>query len=86
MPYQEAPAPPMTPELYAACDRAVHLVLPDGTLLRAGRAVLYMLEKAGWGWTARVLAWPPLVWLVELGYRIVADNRAFFSRFLFRRE
>jgi hypothetical protein len=29
---------------------------------------------------------PPLVWLVELGYRIVARHRGVFSRLMFRRE
>lgn len=84
MPYQEAPAPPMTPELYRACDRAVHVIRPDGRVLRAGRASLHALEIAGWGWKARFLSWPPMIWFVELGYWIVARNRRFFSRLLFR--
>ena len=84
MPYQEAPSPPMTPELYRACARAVHVIRSDGALLRAGRAMLFMLEMTGWGVAARVLSRPPLIWAVELGYRIIADNRSFFSRFLFR--
>ena len=49
-PYQEASSPPMTPELNAACGRAVHVVQSDGTILRAGRAVLFILEEIGWGW------------------------------------
>lgn len=85
-PYQEAPSPPMTPALYAACEKAVHVVRPDGTLLRGGRATLFILERLGWGWFARLLALPPLVWGVELLYRLVAANRPFFSRFLFRHE
>lgn len=86
MPYQVAPSPPMNPELYAACDRAVHLILPDGTVMRAGRAALCMLEMVGWGRFARLLAWPPFIWFIELGYRVVADNRQFFSRIMFRSE
>ncbi len=85
-PYQEAPSPPMTPALYAACERAVHVVTPDGTTLRAGRAALYVLERIGWGWFARLLGLPPFIWLVELGYRIVSSNRPFFARFLFTRN
>jgi len=84
--YQEAPSPPMTPALYAACAHAVHVVKADGTVLRAGRASLYVLEHLGWGRIARVLAHPPFIWIIELGYRIVAANRPFFARFLFRRE
>jgi predicted DCC family thiol-disulfide oxidoreductase YuxK len=84
VPYQEAPSPPMTPALYAACKQAVHVVQRDGTILKAGRAVLHILEHAGWGRLARVLAHPPFLWLVEPAYRVVARNRPFFGRFLFR--
>jgi predicted DCC family thiol-disulfide oxidoreductase YuxK len=86
LPYQEAPSPPMTPALHEACARAVHVVKSDGTLLRAGRATLFILEQIGWGWFARVLSWPPFIWIVELVYSLVANNRRFFSRFLFRDE
>jgi len=86
VPYQQAPSPPMTPELAAACERALYVVHPDGSTTRAGRAILYMLAVIGHPWPARVLSWPPLVWLVELGYRIVAGNRHLFSRILFTRE
>jgi len=74
IPYQQAPSPPMTPDLRRACARAVHLLTADGELLRAGYPVL-----------ARVLAVPPLVWAVELGYWLVARNRQLASRVLFRR-
>jgi predicted DCC family thiol-disulfide oxidoreductase YuxK len=84
-PYQEAPSPPMTPRLYEACARAVHLITPDGRVYQDGRAVLAVLGLLGWRWTTAVLSLPPLVWAVELGYRIVAGNRPFFGRFLFRR-
>jgi predicted DCC family thiol-disulfide oxidoreductase YuxK len=83
-PYRQAPSPPMTPELERACARAVHVVTADGRVLRAGRASLFVLENIGWGGTARMLALPPFIWIVELGYRIVAANRPLLSRFLFR--
>ena len=86
VPYQEAPSPPMSPELAAACERAVHVLTREGRLLRAGRATLYILERVGWGLFARLLSLPPLVWLVEAVYWVVARNRDFFSRFLFTRE
>jgi len=79
------PAPTMTPELADACARAVHVVCPDGTLLRAGHGCLYVLRAVGWWWLAP-LSVPPLLWLVELGYQLVARNRRFFARFIFRRE
>lgn len=75
----------MTDALAARCARAVHVLTPDGTLLAAGRACLFVLGKIGWPRLARVLALPPLVWLVEAGYWVVARNRPFFSRFLFRK-
>lgn len=84
VPYQEAPSPPITPALYAACPQAMHIVCADGTVLRAGRATLYILALTGWGRVARLLMLPPFIWLAELAYFIVARNRPFFARFLFR--
>jgi predicted DCC family thiol-disulfide oxidoreductase YuxK len=76
----------MSPELHQRCARAVHVITSDGRTLRAGRAVLHILRHNGWGWFARMLALPPLVWGVELGYWIVARNRRLFARFMFRKE
>ena len=76
----------MTPRLRRACARAVHVITPEGRVLRAGRAVLCTLEQVGWRRTAAILSTPPLIWAVEIGYRVVADIRSFFSRFLFRDE
>jgi predicted DCC family thiol-disulfide oxidoreductase YuxK len=75
----------MSDALAARCARAVHVLTPDGTLLAAGRASLFVLGRIGWPRLARLLARRPLVWLVEAGYRVVARNRGFFSRFFFRR-
>jgi predicted DCC family thiol-disulfide oxidoreductase YuxK len=74
----------MTPELRQACARAVHLLTPEGRMLRAGRACLWVLERIGYPVLARVLALPPLVWVVEVGYWLVARNRGLASRVLFR--
>jgi len=82
VPYQEVPSPPMTPALREACRRAVHVRTADGRWLRGGRASLFILERIGWPRLARVAALPPLVWLVEAAYALVARNRAFFSRLL----
>jgi len=84
--YQQAPTPPMTPALHAACEHAVHVVMPDGRILRAGRATLHILSTVGYGWIARPLMLPPFIWLVELLYRIVASNRSFLSRFFFKSD
>ena len=80
VPYQSVPSPPMTPELRDACRAAVHVRTTDGTWLRGGRACLFVLERIGWPRLARLATTPPLIWLVEAGYRVVAANRPFFSR------
>lgn len=76
----------MTPPLRAACENSLHVLTSDGRTLRAGRATLFILEQIGWGGQARLLALPPFIWFVELGYRIIAANRPLFSRFFFREE
>lgn len=76
----------MTPALFAACQRAVHVVTADGDVIRAGRACLFIGEQLGAKRTARLLRLPPFIWAVEAGYRIVASNRSFFAHFLFRNE
>lgn len=77
----------MTPQLYQARQKAAHIITRSGRILSAGRASLFVLEKIGYpGWLIRPLAWPPLVWFVEMGYRLVADHRSFFSKFLFTKE
>ena len=76
----------MTDALARRCARAVHVITPAGTILTAGRAGLCILGLIGYPRLARALAVPPLVWLVELGYWVVARNRGFFSRFLLRRR
>lgn len=74
----------MNPELYTACSRALHVVTQSGAVLRAGRAALFVLDQIGHPGLARILGVPPLVWAVELGYRLVASNRSLFSRLFFR--
>lgn len=77
----------MTPSLYAACRQAVHVISVDGQVIKAGRAAMFILEELGYPrWLVRPFTWPPLVWLTELGYRIVVENRPFFSKFLFTRD
>lgn len=85
VPYQMVSDPPLTPALAAACRDSVHVRTADGRWLRAGRACLFVLERIGWPRLARVGARAPFVWAVELGYRIVARNRPFLSRFVPRR-
>ena len=45
---------------------------------------MFILETIGYPrWLVRPLTWPPLIWFTELGYRVVANNRTFFSKFMF---
>ena len=81
-PFQLAPQPPMTPALALACEEAVHVVRPNGEILRAGRAVLFALETIGFTKSSRILRTPPFIWLVEIGYRLVAQNRHRLNRWI----
>lgn len=77
----------MTPALRAEARRAVQVVTRDGQRLAAGRASLFVLAEIGWHpRLVRLGGRRPFVWLVELGYRLVAGNREVASRFLFRRD
>ena len=82
--FQDVPEPPLTPERRLACAKAVHVYTADGTWLRAGRAWLFTIERCGWPGTAGLLGRPPLIWMLEAGYAVVARNRRVFGRFLFR--
>ena len=64
----------------------MHVIEPDGQMMRAGRAVLFLLGEVGYRWLVWPLRFPPMIWLVEAGYKVVANNRRFFARFLFRQE
>jgi len=84
-PYQGTPSPPMTPQLREQAARAMQVITRDGRQISGGRSVLFVLETLGWyPVLMRVASKPPLVWLVEIGYRVVAANRRFFSRLLLR--
>jgi hypothetical protein len=77
----------MTPQLREQARRAIQVVTIDGHRLSAGRAILFVLEEIGWHpRLARLGRRRPFIWLIELGYWVVARFRPFFSRFLFRGE
>ena len=85
--FQECPSPPMTPALREQARKAVQVITADGHRLSAGRAILFALEQIEWHPNiARLAARRPFIWLVELGYWIVARNRSFFGRFMLRSE
>ncbi len=82
VPSQSAPADLLTPEVRQACQGAVAVLTHEGKLLRAGRAVLFIGTELGYGWLTRPLSLPPFVWLVEVGYWLVARMRRLLSRWL----
>ncbi len=72
----------MTPELYEQCKSAVHVIAPEGRVLRGGRGCLYVLHMLGYHHVATVLGWWPLRWGVDLGYWLVARNRYVLARWV----
>jgi len=77
----------MTPALREQARKAVQVMTADGRQLAAGRAMLFVLEEIDWHpRIVRLAGRRPFIWVVELGYWIVARNRSFFGRFLFRSE
>lgn len=83
MAYQEAPDPPVTPELRAACADALHVITNDGVVLRGARALLFVGDRLGWR-GARLAMLPPVIWILDGAYWVVAEHRSFFARFFFR--
>jgi predicted DCC family thiol-disulfide oxidoreductase YuxK len=83
VPNQEAA---ISPELRAQCQKAVHVIKDDGSILRAGRAMLFCLEQTRWHRLARIGGWPIFIPFIEMGYALVARNRALLSKFLFTKE
>jgi predicted DCC family thiol-disulfide oxidoreductase YuxK len=82
VPYQQAPAGRVGPDVRAASEKAVHVLTLDGRVLAAGRASLFVLRELGWRRTTRVLSLPPFAWAVELGYHVVSKYRGRISRWL----
>ena len=74
--YQDAPSPPMTPELRAACAEALHAITPRGRVLRGGDATIFTLGAVGRRGLARVLWQRPLRDVMGFGYKIVARMRS----------
>ena len=85
-PYQAAPSPPMTPELYERSRRAVQVVAPDGRTLEAGMAAAFILGKLGYRRFSKFMTWGPIVPITEWGYRRVANNRGWLGQLLFRQR
>ncbi len=60
--------------------RAVmHVILPDGRVLRAMDAVRAAYAAVGRGWLLAPTAWPGIRWLADTFYRYIARHRMSFS-------
>lgn len=79
---QRCPSPPMTDELNARLGREIVVWTKDKQYLGGADAVLFLLEKTGLGWIARLLALPPFIWVGRVVYRLIAKNRLRISRWL----
>ena len=80
-PFQEAD---LSPELRAACENSIHVIKRNGEILNGGRAALFLGRFTRWNRLARVGEWPMFLPLVEMGYKIVANNRPFFSKLVMK--
>jgi predicted DCC family thiol-disulfide oxidoreductase YuxK len=83
IPNQEAD---ISPELRAACQKAVYVIKNDGQILGAGRAVLFCGQQTRWHQLARIAQWPLFLPFIEIGYAFIAQHRGLISKFLFTKE
>ena len=81
--FQNTPSPPMNDGLRSRAVTEVIVVRATGETLGGAAAVMYVLSHTGWGWFARLLAYPPFIWVLNVGYRLVAKNRNTVSKALF---
>ena len=85
VPYQDVQSPPMTPHFRKLAPKTLLVFSPGGQVYSHARAVLFVYKKLGYHFVTPFW-YAPLRWPIELGYRILAGNRIFFSKFLFREE
>ena len=76
----------MTPEFAAKCEEDMYVLCTDGTVVRGGRGMLFVFGEIGWARTVRLLSLPPMIWIVNVVYTLVATHRRLFSRILFRKR
>lgn len=62
------------------------MITADGRVYEGARALLFVGGRIGFGWITWAGWIPPNVWLLQAGYRFMANNRKLFARFLFRSE
>ncbi len=79
IPWQQAPAPPMTPALAGACRQAVQVLTREGTLLAGEAAVFFVLGELGFKRLAKLARSPLLAWIGAAVYRLIAWQRGRLS-------
>lgn len=68
----------------AACLQAMHLVLPDGTVLVGERAMPEIFRRLPrYRWCASLFRFPGAAFLSRLFYRLFAKNRHHFDKITF---
>ncbi len=63
----------------------MHMVLPDGRVLRAMEAVRAAYGAVGMGWLVAPTGWPGIRWLADASYGFLAWHRLTFNRMLGRK-
>ena len=81
--YQHCPSPPMTPEVYARCDKEMYVITSDGQALPGVKGFLFAMKETGAGSWVTLLSYPPFIWIMQAGYWLVARNRGLISRLFF---
>ena len=79
---QRCTSPPMTAELSERLGREIVVWTRDEQYLGGADAVLFFLEKSGWGFVARVFGSWPLIVIGRAIYRLIARNRLRISKWL----
>jgi hypothetical protein len=75
VPFKDAPSPPMTDDLRAACVTAVHAITADGRVIAGGAAATFVLGVCGQPRLARALNLPGVRMVVAGAYRLAAKYR-----------
>lgn len=79
-PRQRVQLPHFTDQMKERAGREVVLLFPDGRTLGGADAVFHILAKTGWGFFATLLGLPPFIYLMRIGYRVVANRRGKISQ------
>jgi len=60
----------------------LHVILPDGTILRGTEAVFRAYETVGLDWAVGILGSPVLRWFTDFAYKLLSENREWISEWV----